>query len=415
MLPSNRPNHDPSLKPSFQAWLPESNQEFSLEHLLTPKKKSYFFCDLHADAGAFLRSLKLSGLVTKNSSTGRLTLTENAKQSQIIIGGDCFDKGPSNLELFQLLGQLRQTNVDLVLLAGNHDIRVLAGLIALDHMNDMRQAHFVVRMGRKTVTFFKEIYDRYQLADQPSELNNSQAIERLSPPKNWFADFADYAKTQLNPQQLNKEFKQIRKKQQDIFEACLEQAMQPKHLYQAIQKAQQLFIEPAGEFAWFFQELKLLHRSGNYLFCHAGLDDEIAHFFSELRDPCDELNELFQNTLLAGKIFEIYYSSFGNVVRTKYRDKDFAFTQTGAQHLKNQGIYAIVNGHRSHTDGQKLYLREGLLNFECDTELNQNCRSKSGLTPFGESVTIFSTDGSVNALCNDLPAPKQFRPIVQSA
>lgn len=400
---------------SFQNWMPESTQDFQLDCLIKPNKKAYFFCDLHADAHAFLRSLKLSQLIESQSTLDNIQLTKSAKQSQIIIGGDCFDKGPSNLELFQLLAKLRQTGVDLVLLAGNHDIRVLAGIIALEHTDDMRQVHFIVRMGRKTVAFFKEIFEHYQLASQPCPVSNAQAIQKLTPPQEWFESFADLSKHTLNEKQLAKEFKQIRKKQRDIFDACLDVDMEPKHLYQAIQFAQQLFIEPAGEFAWFFQELKLLHRSGNYLFCHAGLDDEIAKLFSELRDPCDELNNVFQQTLMAGKIFEIYYSSYGNVVRTKYRDKNFAFTRKGADALKQQGIYAIVNGHRSHIDGQKLYLREGILNFECDTELNQNCRAKRGLNTSGESATIFSLDGSVNALCNDLPAPKQFRPIVQSA
>ncbi|WP_321276986.1 metallophosphoesterase [Thiomicrorhabdus indica] len=400
---------------NFQNWIPESAQDFELEHLIKPNKKAYFFCDLHADANAFLRSLKLSQLIHTQSNLQNITLTENAKTSQIIIGGDCFDKGPSNLELFQLLARLRETGIDLVLLAGNHDIRVLAGMIALEHTDDMRQVHFIVRMGRKTVAFFKEVFDYYQLNLHPCPVTNVQAIEKLTPPQQWFDSFAEFSKNTLNEKQLAKEFKQIRKKQRDIFDACFELGMEPKHLYQAIKFAQQLFIEPAGEFAWFFQELKLLHRSGNYLFCHAGLDDEIAELFSELRDPCDELNNVFQQTLMAGKIFEIYYSSYGNVVRTKYRDKNFAFTRKGAKALKEQGIYAIVNGHRSHTDGQKLYLREGILNFECDTELNQNCRAKRGLNTFGESVTIFSLDGSVNALCNDLPAPKQFRPSVQSA
>lgn len=399
----------------YQDWFPENSQPFSKDLPLSVEKDVYFFCDLHADAQAFLNSLKLSGLITQQSSTGRLILTENAQQSQIIIGGDCFDKGPSNLELFQLLTNLRQTGVDLVLLAGNHDIRVLAGLIALDHQKDIRQSHFVVRMGRKTVSLFKEIFDQYKLATQVPTLTNAEAIAALSPNASWYTEFKDYADIVLTEKQLKKELKQIHKKQIDLFDACLEVGLEPKQLHQTIKFAQRLFIDPNGEFAWFFKELKLLHRSGNYLFCHAGLDDSIAQQLAQTDHSADKLNRRFEHALRTGKIFQIYYSSMGNVVRTKYRDNDFPFTQQGADNLRKTGIYAIVNGHRSHLDGQKIYLRQGILNFECDTELNSNCRQKHGLTSKGESVTIFNTDGMVSALCSDLPQPKQFRSQQQTA
>lgn len=399
----------------YDNWQLDNSQNWSTDLPLRVDKEVYFFCDLHADAQAFLRSLKLSGLITAQSSETELTLTRKANSAQVVIGGDCFDKGPSNLELFRLLAKLRQTGIDLVLLAGNHDIRVLAGLIALDHKKDIRQAHFVVRMGRKTVAFFKEVFDDYQLANEPPVLTNAEAIDALSPSCEWYQEFSDYAQIVLSNKQLKRELKQIRKKQIDLFDACLDAGLEPKQLHQAIKFAQTLFIEPAGEFSWFFEEMKLLHRSGNYLFCHAGLDDSIAEQLVRHEDAELKLNRRFESALRNGKIFQIYYSALGNVVRTKYRDKDFIFTHKGAAHLKQLGIHAIVNGHRSHLDGQKLFLREGILNFECDTELNLNCRQKHGLNSCGESVTIFGQNGVVNALCSDLPQPKQFRSTQQSA
>lgn len=149
-------------KPFFpqitQAWRPENPVQFASNAWLMPGKETYFFCDLHADAEAFLRSLKRSQIVTKESSLEKIQLTDKGLQGQIMIGGDCFDKGPSNLQLFYLLHQLKQQQVDLVLLAGNHDIRVYAGLLALNFMDDLRQSHFFVRMGRKVASFLAEVY-----------------------------------------------------------------------------------------------------------------------------------------------------------------------------------------------------------------------------------------------------------------
>lgn len=378
---------------------------------LAPEKTAYFFCDLHADAQAFLRSLKLSGLVTSDSDLSHLTLQEHAKTAQIIIGGDCFDKGPSNLQLFELLAKLRQENLECIILSGNHDLRVLAGILALQNPNNILQSHFVVRMGRKTVRFFKEIYDHYQLQKQPAELTNKQALKRLNPHPQWEDNFWEVAPQFLSAKQMDKELKQIAKKRLDMLEAAEEVGLQPYQLYQAIAFAHQLFVDPEGQFHWFLKELKLVHVSGSYLFCHAGIDDSIAKYFAQGADNASQtINLHFQNALEKQQLFHLYYNEFGNVVRTKYRNKDYPLTAAGAEYLKQQQIFAIVNGHRSHLDGQKLYLRQGLLNFECDTELNENCRKKSKLKADGESVTIFDQNGTVKAFCNDMIAPKAFDP-----
>ena len=71
-------------------------------------RKTYFFTDLHADKQALLNSLEhcddLSALY--------------------LIGGDCFYKGPSNLELLREIKQLSD-RAEVKLLAGNHDLRML--------------------------------------------------------------------------------------------------------------------------------------------------------------------------------------------------------------------------------------------------------------------------------------------------
>lgn len=396
-------------------WQPENTVKFPLDAWLMPDKETYFFCDLHADAEAFLRSLKLSQLVTQESSLKKIQLTDKGLQGQIMIGGDCFDKGPSNLQLFQLINQLKQQQADLILLAGNHDIRVYAGLLALNFMDDLRQSHFFVRMGRKVASFLAEVYQTYcqnELNPTPT-LSESFILKELMPQDDWFELFPEYAANFMNPSQIDKEIRQIKHKKIDLLTACADLGLGLKEVYQAAHKAKQLFIDKDGEFNWFFQELVLMHRSGSYLFSHAGLDDQVAQQIEQ--QGVESLNNAFKEAMSKGLIFQMYYSAYGNVFRTKYRDKDFPLTEFGSRTLKSQRIFALVNGHRSHLNGQQLFVRQGLLNFECDTQLNANCRKQSKINTPGEAVTIFSTNGTVSALCSELNQPKQFHPALISA
>lgn len=395
------------------AWQPENPVQFPLNAWLMPDKETYFFCDLHADAEAFLRSLKLSQLVTEDSRLETVQLTDKGLQGQIMIGGDCFDKGPSNLQLFQLIHQLKKQQADLILLAGNHDIRVYAGLLALNFMDDLRQSHFFVRMGRKVASFLVEIYQVYCQNEPSPTLSDGQILNELMPQADWFKDFPEYAVSFMSQSQIEKELRQIKHKQVDLLTACADLGLGLQQVYQAAHKAKQLFIDKDGEYNWFFQELVLMHRSGSYLFSHAGLDDYVAQQIVE--QDVNKLNLDFKEAMSKGLIFEMYYSAYGNVFRTKYREKDFPLTKVGSRLLKSQRIFALVNGHRSHLNGQQLFIREGLLNFECDTQLNANCRKQAKIKTPGEAVTIFSTNGLVSALCSELSQPKQFHPALISA
>ena len=390
------------------AWQPELTTPLPIDHWLAPNQDTYFFCDLHADADAFLRSLKLSYLVTLDSTIDSIQLTTKGMHGQIIIGGDCFDKGPSNLALFKLIRLLKQAHCDLILLAGNHDIRIYAGLLAIDFMDNPRQAHFFVRMGRKTASLFAEIYHEYGQNMTPCSLSDAEIKAALLPPKSWFSAFPESVKNVLSFKKIQKEIRQIEKKQNDFIQACFEQGLTLQQIYQAAQMAKRLFIDKDGEFAWFFQNLDLVHVSGSYCFSHAGLDDRFAEKMRH--DSIDTLNQQFRRQMQSGQIFEMYYSEFGNVFRTKYRDNDWPLTEKGACILKQNNIFAMVNGHRSHQQGQQLFVRQGLLNFECDTLINTNCRRKSNIQTLGEAVTIFYSDGMVSALSSDFPATKQFHP-----
>ncbi|MDG6773716.1 metallophosphoesterase [Thiomicrorhabdus sp. ZW0627] len=389
-------------------WTTDETVHLPVNQWQFPNKDIYFFCDLHADAAAFLRSLQASFLVTTDSRLDDITLTTQGQHAQIVIGGDCFDKGPSNLALFRLLSLLREQHADLVLLAGNHDIRVYAGLSALDLKQDPFQSHFFTRMGRKTAALFAEIHRQYCQNESTITLDENEIIDKLFPNEEWFERFPEHARSFMTEEKIQKEIKQIRFKQQDFLDACHKHGLNLIQVYQAVEKARELFIDPQGEFSWFFKEIKLLHRSGSYLFCHAGLDDSIAQRVA--LESADRLNRDFQQQLDHGKLFEIYYSEFGNVFRTKYRASDKPLTVKGTQALKQAGIYALVNGHRSHKNGQQLFIRNGLLNFECDTQLNENCRKKNKISTLGYSSTIFFANGLVSAMSSDIPKAKMFHP-----
>lgn len=389
-------------------WAINESVNLPIESWQNPAEDTYFFCDLHADAAAFLRSLKLSQLITLDSEIGHITLTSAGRKGKIIIGGDCFDKGPSNLALFRLIGELRAQHSNLVLLAGNHDIRVYAGLLALEFADDLRQSHFFVRMGRKTASLLAEIYHQYCDNEPELQLSDAQISHYIFPQPEWFELFPKYAKHFMSSTKLEKEIQSIHFKQQDFLEACREHGLDLKAIYQAALKAKQLFLDPQGEFSWFFEELDLVHQSGSYFFSHAGIDDIIAE--KMLNQGYQTLNHNFREQMRNGLIFQMYYSEYGNVFRTKYREKDWPLTEIGSQYLKHQGIYAIVNGHRSSHNGQKLYVRQGLLNFDCDTKLNANCRKKNNILTLGEAVTVFHTSGDVRAHCSDVPSTKMFHP-----
>ena len=395
------------------AWHPPLNEPFTSPRWHFPQNDTVFFCDLHADADAFLRSLKASYLILQSSTLQHLVLTTQGLSAHIIIGGDCFDKGPSNLKLLSLIGQLRQQGARLTLLAGNHDIRIYAGLLALDHPNDPKQSHFFTRMGRKTSALFAEIFQTYFVDagltdDDFCALTDSEIKQTLFPAADWAEGFSQQANPHLSAPEIAKEIRQIAFKQADFVNACQEKGLNLQQVYWAVCKARELFISKQGEFSWFFQELTLLHQEGSYLFCHAGLDDRITHWIKTR--SIEQVNTQFKTRLQQGDLFNIYYNEFGNVFRTKYRTTDKPLTHQGAATLKAMGIYAIVNGHRSHENGQQLYVRNGLLNFECDTQLNANCRQKSQMANPGFSATVFYSNGVVSAICSELPYIKFFDP-----
>ena len=69
-----------------------------------PKRHLYFISDMHGDADAFIASLVASGGIKKKGPRDKdIKLTSEGRKGRFLIGGDCFDKGPSTLRLLRVI------------------------------------------------------------------------------------------------------------------------------------------------------------------------------------------------------------------------------------------------------------------------------------------------------------------------
>jgi UDP-2,3-diacylglucosamine pyrophosphatase LpxH len=417
---------DVELPEQSQPWLlgrersvvKEKGQRNSTERLLQevvkhdtwqwPKKRHYFFSDLHADAEAFTASLVASGGVRKTGKKGHaLKLTSQGKKAIFVIGGDCFDKGPSNLELLRLIHQLKQMGAKVILLAGNHDLRIKLGIASVGMEPDPHHEHFFIRMGSKVIPMLREIVDEY-LQDKTAlkGVPPTRTCRRiLYPSKRWFTAFPKMASWVMPEKRMTKELKRLGEKI-DAFEADCEAAgLSLRHVYAAVMKWQQLFLRPGGEFSWFFKRMKLAYRQGSFLFVHAGIDDRMAKLIN--RKGIRYINREFRDSI-EDEIFEFYYGPMANLIRTKYRDVDMPLTRKGVELMRDAGIHAIVHGHANRRYGQRIMLRKGMIHFECDATIDRNTRVKEKFKGKGAAVTIFHPKRLVMGVSTDYPQIKVF-------
>jgi len=370
-----------------------------------PDRTIYFLCDMHADADAFFRSLVASGAIEKTGpEDADFKLTDDARRGTFVIGGDCLDKGPSNLRLLRALRLLIDRGADVDLLVGNHDLRALVGFI-YGGSKDPRLAHLFVRMGKKAIPLYKEIFDEYIVPEGPHEfLSDDEVRSRLFHGEDWYEAFPATVEGFIQPNKIVKEVKRIREKVGELQAMCDEMEMSLGMVYAAFQRAKDLFL-PGGEFAWFFERMDLCRRYGSLLFIHAGVDDVIAE---KIRARgILELNTEFRR-LIGDDLFSLYHGSFGNSFRTKYRPSDRPFTEIGLKAMHEAGIVAIVHGHRNILRGQRMVLRRGMLNFECDVSVDANTRVIEGQRGPGGGVTVIRPDGSVLGISTDHPYVKHF-------
>ncbi|MEN8204942.1 MAG: metallophosphoesterase family protein [Pseudomonadota bacterium] len=393
------------------AYAQEMHKAIGQEPWKWPKRTLYFISDMHADADAFMASLVASGGVKKTGPRDKdFKLTRAGRKSRFLIGGDSFDKGPSTLRLLDVIRLLIDRGGDVQLLAGNHDIRMMLGIRAAGMEPDPRIDHFFIRMGPKMVPFLTEIRDRYlQEKDALHGVPDSRECRRrLYPPKSWFQEFPQLAVWAMPETTIEREVNKLRKKVR-IFEADCEKAgLSLRMVYAAARKWQELFMHSKGEYAWFYKRMKLGYREGSFIFVHAGIDDRMARLISE--KGMKHINRKFRK-LMYSDPFDFYYGPMANIIRTKYRPVDMPLTRYGVKLLRNKsGVHAIVHGHRNLLHGQRVMLRKGMVNFECDTTLDRNSRKKEGLEGPGAAVTIFRPEGLVMGVSTDYPYIKVFEP-----
>jgi hypothetical protein len=143
------------------------------------------------------------------------------------------------------------------------------------------------------------------------------------------------------------------------------------------------------------------------LFVHAGVDDTVAEMIRE--EGVEGVNARFERAM-EDDLFGLYNGPLGNCFRTKYREIDFPLTDRGVESCHRSGLYAIAHGHQAQRRGQRVVLRSGLLNFECDSSLDRNTRALLGLPNEGGAVTIFRADGTVEGISTDRPFVRVFDP-----
>jgi hypothetical protein len=375
-----------------------------------PKKPVYFFSDLHADTDAFMASLVASGGIEKTGPRDhQFKLTKAGKRALFIIGGDCFDKGPSSIRLLRAIRLLIERKAKVHILAGNHDVRMMLGVHSVSLPKDPRTDHFFVRMGRKMVPFLEEIY-RHYLQDEQALKNVPSTREcrrRLFPPKKWFKEFPRLASWMMPDVTIEREMKKLRDKMDSFEGDCARAGLSLRMVYAAVLKWQELFLQPKGEFFWFFDRMQLAHREGSFLFIHAGLDDRIARAVGD--KGVGRLNRKFRRQVHKDP-FDFYYGPIANTIRTKYREIDMPLTRRGVELLHQQGIHVIVHGHLNLLHGQRIMLRKGMVNFECDGTVDRNTRKREGLPGVGAAVTVFCPEQLVMGISADFPDIKVFDP-----
>lgn len=376
-----------------------------------PKRPVFFIADPHADAEAFIASLVASGGVRKTGPTYfDIKLTKQGRKALFIIGGDCMDKGPSSLEVLRCVRHLMRLGARVKLLAGNHDIRLLMGLRAMSLKHDTLTEHFFIRMGPKVVPLLKEIHTEY-IGSKKKSLRGIPSRQKcrqiLYPSESWFEEFPKKAARLMSKPGIVRETTRTGKKVRIFEDTCKDAGLSLRDVYATALKCQELFLKPGGEFAWFFRQMQLAYREGSLLFIHAGFDDQVAQLIE--KKGVRHLNRLYKKQVKKD-LFDFYYGSLANTMRTKYRDVDKLLSKQGVVRAYRQGIHTVIHGHRNITNGQRIMLRKGMIHVESDITMDRNSRKKEGLDGYGIGVTVVDPKGRIIGISTDYPYAKVFEP-----
>lgn len=353
-----------------------------------PEHEVHVIADLHADANGLFNSLIGGGLIYKyGSKDHEFELTPKAKEIELIINGDCLDKGHSNLRLLDVIADLKHKGMWITLIAGNHDIRTFCGL-TISESPSLIAEHMFVRMGKKTIPLFKEIYHQYLSQEEIDAvtLSDEEIKSIIFPTPEWFEIYTSAMQGIIPEDKLKKETKRIREKILDVTYYLKKTQISYQILYATILKARELFLQEGGKYFWFFNEMQICKRYGSFLFVHAGLDNHAA---LQIHDKgIDYLNQEF-NRLQDQHPFELYHGYIGNMFRTKYRSENFPLSDALSKIVKQSGIYAIVQGHVNSVEGHRALFKQNILHIECDTSLDRNTRKIEGLPEYGASILQF--------------------------
>ena len=387
------------------------NRAVSHSPLKWPKRRVFFVADPHADAEAFIASLVASGGIRKTGPTYfDIKLTKQGRKGLFIIGGDCMDKGPSSLEVLRCVRHLMRLGARVKLLAGNHDIRLLMGLRAMTLKHDTLTEHFFIRMGPKIVPLLKEVHTEY-LGGRKKSLrgipSRQQCRQILYPSESWLDEFPKKAARLMSKPGIARETTRTQKKMRIFEDTCKQAGLSLREVYATALKCQQLFLKPGGEFSWFFRDMQLAYRMGSLLFIHAGFDDQVADLIE--KKGVRHLNRLYKKQVKKD-LFDFYYGSLANTMRTKYRDVDKPLSKRGVVRAYRQGIHTVIHGHRNITNGQRIMLRKGMVHIESDITMDRNSRKKEGLDGYGIGVTIVDPKGRIIGISTDYPYAKVFEP-----
>lgn len=371
-----------------------------------PDRPVIFVSDPHADAEGFLRSLVAAGVIWRDGD--RISLTEFGRGARVILGGDSLDKGPSNLALLDALGALRASGADVHILAGNHDLRMRMAVDALRGPRSALNEYLIVRMGRKILPALQEVLDRYVTAADLGALPDEQACaDRLLPGADWGERFARAARSELRPDLIDKEIRKLNEKLAKFEHERGKVGMTHRQILAAALKCHDIFFVAGGPYAWFYDAMDVVARSGSLLFVHAGLCDSMCALLVD--GGPDAVNARYRAEA-ARATLGFYFGPLANLVRTKYRASDCALTERGVDLLHRAGIHMVVQGHVNNRQGQRLLAKRGLLHLEGDVTLDRASRRLEGLDGIGAGATLIFPTGDVIGLSRDYPRAKHFAP-----
>lgn len=374
-----------------------------------PDRPIVFISDPHADAEGFLRSLAVGGVIRRTGiAVNQFELTEFGRNSRIIVGGDCLDKGPCNLEMLDALAALFASGAEVRLLAGNHDLRFMLAVKSLIGLRDPLTDHLFVRMGRKVVPLLREVWDRFPTAELMKDLPDETTCRaRIFPDFDWEQQFPKRASTYLSREAIDKELSGLRIKRDQFDNQVVDAGMNMRMIYASAVMCHSLFFVPNGTYAWFYERMDMIEEIGSLLFVHAGLDDAMCALLTS--GGSNAVNARFREEASQDP-FAFYFGSVANLVRTKYRATDKQLTEAGVQSLLSRGIKMVVQGHVNNHQGQRLLAKRGLLHLEGDVTLDRASRHLEGLSGIGAGATLIHPTGDIVGLSADFPAAKHFHP-----